>query len=284
MRDGVIKNMIKAKELNENELNVLKAKELFMLEYIDNVCREQGIKYSLAAGTLLGAVRHEGFIPWDDDIDIMMLREDYEKFLLYCNKNLSDKFELVEYKKNSGYGMLFSKLMLKNTCMVEINTSKIDIPHGVFIDIFPVDKAPSDNLSRKEIFESIRTIKKSLICRSGYFWGKGFPFDILYKLKGALLRIVPKKLYIDKIEKLIDLSNEAIDYCYISYTGDVSFDRASYKKEWFDEYVDLPFEGRTFKTIKKYKEYLSVQYGNYMELPPIEMQIPHHSVMEFKVD
>lgn len=276
--------MVKVKELNQRDLKKLKSKELFMLEYIHSVCKEQGIKYSLAAGTLLGAVRHNGFIPWDDDIDIMMLREDYEKFLHYCDEHLLDDFELVDYKRSPGYGMPFAKLMLKNTFMVEKNTSRINIPHGVFIDIFPVDKAPISDASREKIFVSIRAIKKNLICRSGYFWDKGILFDAAYKAKGLLLGLISKQYFIRKVDQLIRLSHEATEYCYISYMGDVTFNKASYKKEWFDEYVDVPFEGHFFKALKGYRELLTVQYGDYMALPPVESQTPHHYVVKFKVD
>lgn len=274
---------IKCRELNQKELEQLKSIELNMLNDIHSVCEKNGIKYSLAAGTLLGAVRHGGFIPWDDDIDIMMPRKDYERFLEIGNEQLNKDYEIVTYKKYNGYGMPFAKVMKKNTKMIEINTRNINAPCGIFIDIFPIDMANANNSERKKTFDTVRYIKRNLLCRSKYAWDKGLVFDTLYKFKGVALNAIPKRLFINKLEKKIYMANMSESVCLISYCGDVPFERSSYPTEWFKEYIDISFEQFRFKIICGYKELLTLQYGDYMTLPPMEQRKPHHSVIEFKI-
>lgn len=271
------------RELDEKELEELKKIEVNMLNSIHTTCEKMGIKYSLAAGTLLGAARHKNFIPWDDDIDIMMLREDYEKFLKKGSELLGGKFIIVTYKDYAGYGMPFAKVMKKDTKLVEINTRNSNAPNGIFIDIFPIDYAPQNFEKRKEIFKCIRKQKSLLLCRSNYIWDKGWVFDSLYRVKGVMLRILPKRYFINKIDKKIKESNQENSSCLISYCGDVSFDKSSYPIEWFAQYVDIEFGNYKFKVISGYKELLKLQYGNYMELPPKEKRLPHHVITEFKL-
>ena len=117
------------KRVQELSLNILKV--------IDNICRETGVIYSIAYGTMLGAVRHKGFIPWDDDIDLMMTPEQYEKFLKICETRLPENLKIVHYDNNSNYPLNFAKVMDVNTTFVEFDYEGLKYPQGVSVDIFP---------------------------------------------------------------------------------------------------------------------------------------------------
>lgn len=277
-------NKVECKELGLEELKELKRIELIMLKNIHDICEKNGIAYSLAGGTLLGAVRHGGFIPWDDDIDIMMPRKDYEKFLLIGRRQLGDSYEIVSYKNYDDYGMPFAKVIKRNTKMIEPNTRHIKAPCGVFVDVFPIDIADADDIKRKKSFDFIKKLKAKLLCRSGYVWDKGMLFDTLYKARGMYLRLIPKSNFINDIEKEIYKAEQLDDVCLISYCGISSFERSTYSKKWFENYIDISFEQYSFKAICGYKELLKLEYGDYMRLPPVEERIPHHRVVEFKID
>ena len=118
--------------------DVQKVQLEILLEF-DRICRKHGLKYLLFAGTLLGAVRHKGFIPWDDDIDVCMLRGDYERFLTVCKDELSAELFLQTTDTDREYPLQFAKLRKNNTRFVEKSMSDLKIHHGVFIDIFPLD-------------------------------------------------------------------------------------------------------------------------------------------------
>ena len=120
------------------ELDQLKKIELGILQEVHNVCIEQGLRYSLAGGTLLGAVRHGGFIPWDDDIDIMMPRPDYNKLIEYCMNN-ETPFRLVSTETEKGYGYIFAKAVDQKTFIIEQNGNRGNADMGVYVDIFPID-------------------------------------------------------------------------------------------------------------------------------------------------
>ena len=139
------------RELTQRELAEIKKIELDILIDVDRVCRQEKINYSLAFGTLLGAVRHKGFIPWDDDIDIMMPRKDYEYFLAVAPQKLESKFYIASYKMNKAYAHPFLKVMAKNTTMRELTTDHPDAPRGIWVDVFPIDETPTCEKDRKSV-------------------------------------------------------------------------------------------------------------------------------------
>ena len=135
--------------------------ELDILIEIDRVCRENHIPYSLAWGTLIGAVRHKGFIPWDDDIDIMMERRYYDKFCKIVDGALGKNFVFVDYKRYEDYGLPFSKVAAKNTLMLEASSQYARIHHGVWVDIFPIDET-SDDLKKGRSSMTVHRLSKVL--------------------------------------------------------------------------------------------------------------------------
>ena len=140
--------------LKNNDLRKAQLLMLKILKEIHNICVKNNIKYFLSDGTLIGAIRHNGFIPWDDDLDIGMLREDYEKFCSIAQEELPEEFVLQTQKTDKGYGLQFGKVILKNTIWIEkvAKNTKRDYS-GLYIDIFPYDKIPEDKRRIGEDFK-----------------------------------------------------------------------------------------------------------------------------------
>lgn len=144
--------------LNEQDLQIIKSAELRIVNEINQICLRNNIKYSMIGGTLIGAVRHHGFIPWDDDIDLMMERSEYKRFLNIAEKELSEEFYIADYEHTPSIGEPFTKIMMKNTVMKESFTGSSNAPAGIFVDIFPVDNAPQSKL-----FKTIQRYKNYIL-------------------------------------------------------------------------------------------------------------------------
>lgn len=260
------------------DLNEIKRIELSILLQVDKICREQGFRYWLCGGTLLGAVRHKGFIPWDDDIDIFMPRQDYNKFIEYCN-NSEISFNLFSHETNSYYHNLYAKVCAANTLVKENNYKLPDT--GVWVDIFPIDGLGNSFDEARKVVKSAefkRNLLKAALWRK-YFIGK--TKSVKYVVGRFLLffvgKFVNRKKLIERIEKIY-VKN---DFDKMKYCGAVCGaygEREIIDRKIFDEDVEIEFEGHLFKAPIGWNEYLSSIYGDYMQLPPEEKRVRH----EFK--
>ena len=147
------------------EPNELKSIELEILKEIDKICQAQNFRYSLSGGTLLGAIRHGGFIPWDDDIDILMPRPDYDRFIQYCKEN-ETAFNLLSIETDERYGYLFAKAMAKNTIIVEESANPNNIEMGIYVDIFPIDGLANTYDDSVREFKSSRFNREMLVAKN----------------------------------------------------------------------------------------------------------------------
>src|SRR5699024_5455265 len=149
--------------MNKNILRKLQLTQLEILIEFDRICRENDLKYQIHYGTLLGAVRHKGFIPWDDDIDVGMLREDYNIFLKLANEKINNKYFIQNHKTDPEYIHSFTRITKNNTVSMQNTYSEIDMHQGIFIDVFPLDKIQNDTLIgalQKKIIIFLREIKR----------------------------------------------------------------------------------------------------------------------------
>lgn len=265
--------------MKEISLGELKKIELDILTEIDKICKEQNIRYSLCGGTLLGAVRHGGFIPWDDDIDIFMPRPDYNRFIDYCIKNPTT-FALICNKTDKRYGYLFAKAMAKNTVIREENNNPKNIDMGVYVDIFPIDGlAGTFKKAEKKFAKS--SFKRELLVASN--WKKFFrsktrkwyvePIRFAFFILSRFVNQSKLILSIEKLypEELFEKAEFSACICGSYRSNEIA------KKEIYTQYLDIEFEGKTFKGLKNYDKYLSNIYGDYMQLPPKEKQVSHHT-------
>lgn len=258
--------------------DIYKNKLIECLIEIDRVCNENGLRYYLTGGTLLGAIRHKGFIPWDDDIDIAMPRSDYEKLRNIASVVFEKKFRLVTIDEDKNYYCRFAKLYHQETTLVEF-----EHPFylgGLYVDVFPLDGLPKDEIKRKKHF--IKYTKALNILYRLY----SHPIKIseVNSLRG-LLRYGKRKIYgllysIPEIIKVCEKTAKTYPFEESEYVANLSGawgEREITKREYFDEHDYAEFEGRKYRIPKGYHMLLTGLYGDYLQLPPIEKQVSHHS-------
>ena len=259
-------------------LEELHSRSLEILKDVDRFCRRNGIRYSMSYGTLLGAVRHKGFIPWDDDIDLVMPREDYIRF---TQTYKSDRFEFLCRENCEDVWIAFGRVVDRKQTRL-VSTSPWHDPRintGVWLDIFPLDYVPDDY----EGYESLYRCFNHLLalgrrCR-GVHAAIEAAMPLKYKLKVFFHSHLHPRL------KQIDPSVFAKDYitalqlavprksAHMAQLGCADADRL-FEASWFDEYVELPFEGALFMAPARWDEVLRAEFGkDYMSLPPKEKQV-----------
>ena len=257
------------------DLRALQLKEVEILQSVHDCCDKLGIEYMIHYGTLIGAVRHKGFIPWDDDIDIVMTWENYDRFINEAPAILPENLKIQHWKFEPDCPNVFAKVRDANTCFVQAEHVDLDICQGVFIDIFPITRIKDDPASRKR--EMKREDRFSIInkCLDKAFLGTIVrkKSKLIAKFLHAFFAKGPFKIrnraqFIAKEEnRMRDLSSNGYDNTYIfgAYCPYAVFT----ERELFD------FEGHKFYGPKDYDTALRTYYGDYMIIPPKEQQITH---------
>lgn len=270
--------------MKELSLNEIKAIELEILKEIHQICEKENIRYSLCGGTLLGAVRHGGFIPWDDDIDIIMPRKDYETFIDYCKSN-SVNFDLLCIETNKNYSYLFAKATNKNTIIREKNANSNKIDMGVYVDIFPLDgMGDTIDLARKNFIKTSFE-RELLVARNWKRFFKSKTHSSIYEpvrfVFFVLSRFVNSETIINSLQRKFkknDFDNSKFSGCFMgSYRL-----KEVLKTDIYKVFSEIEFEGYKFKCFNHYDEYLTSIYGDYMKLPPKEKQVSHHTYKAYK--
>ena len=268
---GMIEHHREGYCLSEAELRELQMLEVEMLVEVDRICKKCGIKYCISAGTQLGAVRHKGFIPWDDDADVAFLRSEYEKFRDACETELDrDRFYFQDYRNTPGYRWGYGKLRRKNTKFVRLYQEHMPYEQGVFIDIMPYDNVPDFYLMRK--WHNFRCF----LYRKAFWAPLGKQQETgLKKLAYTLLDRVPdEKIYrsfTNFTKRCNRRETKRIRICAFPVPGHEN----GYLRKCFEELVPTVFESVELMGMKNYEEYLSYKYGDYMTLPPVEKRKVH---------
>ena len=242
-----------------------------LLKEIDRVCKKHNIKYMLFCGSALGAVRHKGFIPWDDDLDVAMERSEYERFLKIAPEELKkDYFLQAEFTEN--WSMFFSKLRKNNTTCLEKYFPKYEHHQGVYIDIFPIDNASDNEFIRKiQFYCSKVVIAKSLYKRGYETDSKG------KKLFMNLCRLLPLKLF-HKIAVHKSAKNSKKVHSFVACTA--KYKKGIYNREWITETVPMDFEDGKYPVSAHYDELLKTLYGDYMRIPnEAERKVKEHAIL-----
>lgn len=271
-------------QLNPEQLRELQLAELDGLKFFDDFCRNNGLTYYMCGGCLIGSIRTKGFVPWDDDIDVLMPRPDYEQFLkLYKEKNPSERFVLLDGTKEATYGNIFAVLMDTNHTMVKEYQKDMDMPHGIPLDIFPIDGLASGKIGRimQYVWTMIYSLFRSGIVPKnqggllsfgskillGIFRGKGIRYKIW--------KFAEKRMSCHSFET----ADNVAELCAGFY-----FMKKVYPRSIYDGVTEVEFEGRKYLAMKNYDDYLKIPFGNYMELPPEDERVAHHDIISLELN
>lgn len=249
------------------DISELRSIQMAILDRIHDFCRENGIKYFLSSGTLIGAVRHGGYIPWDDDIDIYMPRSSYERFTA-AFADPSGRYRVAMPGQGRDYFYTFAKVVDTATVMEEDEVPGYRI--GVYVDVFPVDYVTENIALRRMIFKAKYILYKIRRCKmQDNCWLASRTAYLCYRLLPLPLAAVNAML-----RRLTVRRRPTGWMCNMSEAGPKV--GGCFPASLADRQVDIKFEDRTYKTMAGYREYLTLTYGNYMQLPPEHQRVRHH--------
>ena len=261
----------------EMTLQEIQQASLAVLKEIDRICQESNICYWIAYGTLIGAVRHGGFIPWDDDVDIVMPRKDYEAFIAYVESDLyrNNQYKLFTAENCKGYPFYISRFA---DTTHELIFEKLDYTSGCFVDIYPYDGMGNEEGQAywKVREKKLQFAQKKLIMSAypGWLYGNSFAHKIGNLPQMILCKLFGKSYYFRKLDRY------RMKYTWeeSKYVGNACWSGGTYlfPKELFTETIRFPFEDTEVNVPKEYEGYLNKSYRNYRLLPPEEERVPYH--------
>lgn len=269
----------KAYIMTEEELHAVQRIEVEMLEEVDRICKKCGIHYSIIGGTLLGAVRHKGYIPWDDDADVALLRSEYEKFVEACKTELDhDRFYFQDMKNTKGYRWGYGKLRRKGTEFVRLGQEFMPYEQGIFIDLFPLDNVPDHPAFRWVHLGLCFLLRKFLWSKVGCRTEKNPFLRTVYRI----MNLVPEKLLVCWYDCMGAATSHRKTKQVRTLTFPTPPKKFGYDRKWYTCQRRFRFENTVLTGMKDYDGYLTHKFGNYMELPP-ESERKIHPVSRLKL-
>lgn len=275
--------MANARKYTDDELFALRKIQMDMYREVKKICNHHAIPHFAMAGSALGAIRHNGYIPWDDDLDIAMMREDYNRFLKYAEKEIDPRFFVQNFYTDPYYGNYFTKIRCNGTLFVQNADKKTKAHRGIFIDIFPIDRLTDNVKERKKYRRQLMFFYQMFMakCNSGISGEtdsiSGKAKHLLRSFLHVILTFTSKEQLFIRVDKLCQKFNqEKTDTMMVSVVY-------AMRNSYFDGNaifppVEHPFEDDTIFVPNDSDRYLSQIYGNYMKLPPIEKRENHRPV------
>ncbi len=266
------------------ELRQIQLKSLEILKVFKKFCDDNDLLFYFCGGCCIGTIRHKGFIPWDDDIDVFMPRRDYQKLQILWNDKMRDThYKLCQSNKNEFVRSLITYICDENTTFIKQRQKDLDICHGIRLEIIPLDGCPSSKVQRK--IQMIWALIRQLFLNQEPFLSKGKGLQILsqialwffptWKLRYKIAKFAENQMSKYKIEDCDKITELCTRYEYMIN---------EYPKEAFESATYKEFEGEEMPIPIGYDTYLKMAFGNYMELPPEEKQIPKHDAVRIDVN
>lgn len=259
-------------QLSDEELRQVQLIQIELISEVDRICKKKNIRYNMVGGTMLGAIRHKGYIPWDDDADIGFLREEYEKFRQACKTELNhEKYYFQDCRDTAGYRWGYGKLRRKNTEFIRLQQEFMPYEQGIAIDLMPFDGVPDSKIEK-------RIHKLECFIYRKIFWsavGRKTENNIIKRCLYEVLYKIPEDIIIRSYQRFIDKCGNRITKEVRILTFPTPKKVFGYERRWYTELKDYEFEGKKFPGAVDYSGYLSIKYKNFMELPPIDKRKTH---------
>ena len=267
----------------DTTLRTLQLTQLEILQAIDAFCTRPQIRYSLYAGTLLGAVRHQGFIPWDDDLDVCMERSEYERFLRAWEEDKPSGFLIMNKESAPGFDQAFTKVRKEHTTFLQDERERGLYQTGIFVDVFPVDRLPNGRLKKMRFRLDclcFLLFTREFIPPKGSGLEKLVSGALLFCVRGESRKRIRKKL-LSRITKYDD--DRSLPMVTTETKAAVGRILPS---DLMDEFIRLPFEGGEFMSTARWDVFMRIKYGDYMKLPPESERVwSHHPIiLDFEHD
>lgn len=269
-------------------LRELQEVELEILKLFHNFCEKNQLRYYLAGGTLIGAIRHKGFIPWDDDIDVCMPRPDCMRLMGLAKDGWLDQFRKIDYYTENPNALSATLRIYDTRTELQFSSVTLPIKFGCWIDVFALDGLSFNPWNRKWHFMQARLVLDLFLCKITRFGGKRRSklIEILqYSLLPILpfINMIPSEWYLKCMDQIAQ--KYAFEDCeYVGVLEGRAGEKETMKKQDMEPAVLMEFEGEYFYAMANYDVYLRNLYGNYMELPPKEQQVSRHEIEAFWKD
>lgn len=269
-------------DLTDDQIRALRRAQVELLVEFDRVCKANDLEYFALYGTALGAVRHGGFIPWDDDLDVGMVRSDYDRMTQIINDELGDRFHFQTVRSDPHYGCMFGKLRTVDTRCVDRISFGSPQRGGIFMDVFPLDIKATRRWARFEQ-RMMRYIGfRLLYLKAGYLFMRGTSLlsRTIQLIARVTIRFIPRRLIIAVMERHSRLGGDEPAAEYVSLYGGYVYDRDTIDPDWIHPLTYVPFEDVTIPMFANSEAYLTQIYDDFRQLPPVEQQVGHHELVE----
>lgn len=242
------------------DMDLVHSKMLEIAVEIDRICRKYNIKYILDGGSMLGAVRHNGFIPWDHDLDVAMLREDYEKFQTACETELKERFFFSNYSTEERYSLNFGKMRMNGTHFLEMQYQNLNLHDGIFVDIFPIDN--TYKIFRKLQCRLVAFVYCAHQVKNGIYDGSDFK-KLIY-IPFSWLSFKTLNAWRDGLMKMFNRRKTKYVYkvCHPGKKKPIN------NRSIYEDIIEHEFEEKNFYIPREYDDFLTKRYGEYMKIPP----------------